>query len=131
MAMSVEHKAALAKGRRQAGAIRGYLEALETRKPARPVASESLAARRECIESRLARESNVLRRLDLIQQRSDVAEAMESLHDAVAFDELEKGFIENSKSYGGRKGIGYAAWREARVSAAVLRKAGIPQTRNR
>lgn len=131
MAMSDEHKAALAKGRRQARAIRAYLEALGNRKPGRPVTRESLDAHLERIESRLATETDVLRRLDLFQQRTDVVEAVESVHDAGEFEELEKAFIENSKRYGLRKGIGYAAWRKAGVSAAVLRKAGVPQTRNR
>jgi hypothetical protein len=38
---------------------------------------------------------------------------------------LEDGFVEHARSYGERKGISYAAWREIGVSAAVLKRAGI------
>jgi hypothetical protein len=131
MAMTDQHKAALAEGRRQARAIRAYLEALETRRPGRPVTPESLAVRLDRIDSRLAKESDVLRRLDLVQQRHDVAAAKEALAAAVDFEELEEAFIENSARYARRKGVGYAAWRALGVPAAVLKKAGIRQTRNR
>ena len=38
---------------------------------------------------------------------------------------LEREFVKAAPAYGDRKGISYAAWREAGVSAAVLRRAGI------
>jgi hypothetical protein len=131
MAMTEQHKAALAEGRRQARAIRAYLEALETRRPGRPVTEESLAARLDRIDARLSQESDVLRRLDLLQQRNDVVATKEALAAAVDFDELERGFVESSAGYGTRKGIGYAAWRAVGVPASVLKRAGIRQTRNR
>ena len=44
---------------------------------------------------------------------------------AVALGLLEEDFVQAAKNYGDRKGISYAAWREAGVDAGVLRRAGI------
>jgi hypothetical protein len=38
---------------------------------------------------------------------------------------LESGFVKAAKGYSTRKGISYAAWREAGVDPAVLKQAGI------
>ena len=38
---------------------------------------------------------------------------------------LEEDFVAAARAYGERKGISYAAWREAGVDAAVLKRAGI------
>ena len=43
----------------------------------------------------------------------------------VDLSELEKGFVDAAAEYGRRKGITYAAWREAGVPSAVLNRAGI------
>lgn len=131
MAMTEEHKAALAKGRKQARAIRAYLEALADRRPGRPVTQESLKARLEKIERRQAEESDVLRSLDLGQQHIDVTAALASAVDAVDMAKLEADFVAAATAYGERKGVGYAAWRKAGVPAATLKAAGIRQTRNR
>jgi hypothetical protein len=129
--MTDEHKAALAEGRRQARAVRAYLEALASRRPGRPVTPETLRARLDRIEQRLLTETDVLKRLDLVQNRIDVAEALEATQISVDVEALEAAFVASAKPYGTRKGIGYAAWREAGVAAATLKAAGIRQTRNR
>ena len=129
--MSDEHKVVLAEGRRQAPDIRAYLEALGSRRPGRPVTPETLAARLARIEARLAGESDVLRQVELMQQRLDVEEALEAAQQSVDIDALGEKFAESAKAYGARKGIGYAAWRAAGVPAAVLKASGIRQTRNR
>lgn len=131
MAMTEEHKAALAEGRKQARAIRAYLEALANRRPGRPVTPETLRARLERIDQRLVVETDVLKRLELEQDRINVSEALETAAVAVDMEALEADFVASAKPYGARKGIGYAAWRASGVSAAVLKAAGIPQTRNR
>jgi hypothetical protein len=41
---------------------------------------------------------------------------------------VEAEFVAAAKSYGARKGISYATWREAGVSSAVLKKAGISRS---
>lgn len=125
MAMSDEHKAALAEGRRQSRALKRYLEALGARRPGRPVTPETLTARLERVEVRIAAESDPLKRLDLIQQRIDIETQLAQLTDAADLEALEAGFVEYAKAYSARKGISYTAWREAGVPAAVLKRAGI------
>ena len=49
MAMSAEHKAALVQGRKEAKAIKVYLDALASRRPGRPVTKDSLEKRRASI----------------------------------------------------------------------------------
>jgi 5'-deoxynucleotidase YfbR-like HD superfamily hydrolase len=131
MAMTDEHKSALAEGRKQARSIRAYLEALVSRRPGRPVTPETLRARLARIEERLAAEADVLKHLDLVQDRIDVAEALEAAQTGADIEALEAAFVAYAKPYGARKGIGYAAWRESGVSAATLKAAEIRQTRNR
>ena len=125
MAMSDEHKAALAEGRRQSRALKRYLEALGTRRPGRPVTPETLANRLERVDVRIGEETDPLKRLDLIQQRIDIETQLAQLADAADLETLENGFVEYAKAYSARKGISYAAWREAGVPAAVLKRAGV------
>lgn len=42
-----------------------------------------------------------------------------------ALEAVEQGFITHAASYGQRKGIRYATWREAGVPAELLARAGI------
>ena len=59
-----------------------------------------------------------------------VAQAsLDQLAATVDIDALEAGFVEYAASYATRKGITWPAWREAGVSAEVLRAAGIKRTR--
>ena len=129
MAMSAEHKAALAEGRRQAKSIKSYLDALGSRKPGRPITAESLGKRIESLSAKIENETDPLKRVDLVQQRLDAEDQLAGLADAVDFADLEAAFVSAAKAYSDRKGITYSAWREAGVPAEVLRKAGIPRTR--
>jgi hypothetical protein len=125
MAMSEAHKAALAEGRRQSRALKRYLEAIERRRPGRPVTPESIRERIARIDAKLTEESDPLRRVDLHQAKLDAATALEEAETAADLDELEAGFVANAAAYSDRKGISYAAWREQGVPAAVLKRAGI------
>lgn len=125
MAMTDEHKAALAEGRRQARAIKAYLHAVGSRKPGRPVTPESLRSRLAKIEDELTATTDPLRRVDLIQRRLDTERALESATSTIDMDALEHEFVAAAPGYSRRKGISYAAWREAGVSAATLKSAGI------
>lgn len=128
--MSKEHKEALARGRRQSKAVRGYLEALEvTRRPGRPVTRESLEKRVAKLQTKVDQEENAARRVDLIQERLDAERQLEELTDRPDVDALEKEFVDVAAEYSERKGITYSAWREAGVPAATLKAAGIPRTR--
>lgn len=131
MAMSEEHKAALAQGRKESRAIKAYLEALEARKPGRPVSKESLDKRKQKVEEKLEESDNPLESVELIQAKLDIEKALSDLENAVDIETLESGFVENAKSYSERKGVSYTAWREFGVPAKVLRSAGIKETRRR
>lgn len=127
--MTAEHKAALAKGRRQARAVRQYLEALEQDQRSRGRLDESaLKDRIERLGSEIENEDNPAKRVEMIQKRLDYERRLDSLGDAPDVDALEKDFVGAAKEYSQRKGISYSAWREAGVPASVLRDAGIPRT---
>jgi len=127
--MSDEHKAALAEGRNQGRAVRRYLEALEAHKPrrGRKRTSESIQKRLTKIESELEN-ADALKRLQLIQERLDLAAELESAEAKVDLSELEQGFVDAAAAYSARKGISYAAWRELGVDAAVLKRAGVSRS---
>ncbi len=125
MAMSAEHKAALAAGRRESRAIKLYLEALASRRPGRPVTPDTLAKRIKDLEKRIEVETNPLRAVDLRQARIDAEKSLESAKGSADTASLESDFARLAKAYSKRKGISYAAWREAGVPPAVLKKAGI------
>lgn len=124
--MSNEHKDALAMGREQGRAVRRYLEALELHKPkrGRKRTPESVQKQLTVIEQKLPT-VDPLARVQLIQQRMDLQRELESKQTKVDLGALESDFVKAAKGYGSRKGISYAAWREAGVDAAVLKKAGI------
>jgi len=132
--LSASHKDALAEGRRQGNAVRRYLVALEHSKPrrGRSTSADALRARLEDLESKLA-VADPLQRVHLIQERRNLELRIEGASaEAEAEDdlpELEEAFIAVAADYGSRKGIDYATWREAGVSAAVLQKAGIHWSR--
>src|SRR4051812_16525019 len=124
--MSDEHKEALALGREQGRAVRRYLEALEAHRPkrGRKRTPESMQKRLAAIEDKLV-SADPLTRVQLIQERMDLQNELATKQDAVDLAELEEEFVVAAASYGERKGISYAAWREAGVDAAVLRRAGV------
>jgi len=131
MDMSQEHKDALAQGRNEARAIKAYLKAVDGRKRGRLVSRETLEKRLARMTDKINGEEDPLKKLELIQSRLDIQEALTDVEDAVNLDELEAGFIQYAKSYSERKGVSYTAWREYGVSAATLRSAGVAETRRR
>ncbi|MGD2060576.1 MAG: hypothetical protein PVF87_06910 [Acidimicrobiia bacterium] len=129
--MSEEHKAALAQGRKEARAIKSYLKALSNKKPGRPVTKESLDKRLQSVERKIEESDNPLDKVDLIQSKLDIEDALAELENAEDMESLEAGFVESAASYSERKGVSYTAWREYGVPAKVLRTAGIKETRRR
>ena len=124
--MSQEHKQALATGREQGRVVRRYLEALDAHRPkrGRKRTPESIKRRLADIESRLE-SSDPLSRLQLVQERMNLESELAAKSEAVDLGSLEDDFVAAAQEYGERKGITYAAWREAGVDAAVLKRAGI------
>ncbi len=124
--MTDEHKAALALGREQGRAVRAYLEALEANKPkrGRKRTPESVAKRLEAVEAQLP-DADPVKRLQLTQERIGLQAELDAKDDTVDIEAVEKGFVEAAKGYSERKGLSYAAWREAGVPADTLKAAGI------
>lgn len=124
--MTEEHKAALAEGRAQGRAVRAYLEALETHRPkrGRKRTPESMRARLDTIDATIEG-ADPMTRLQMAQERIDLLEALHAAQTPVDLTALEDEFVAAAARYGDRKGIGYAAWREVGVPAAVLKRAGI------
>ena len=124
--MSDSHKAALAEGREQGRAVRRYLEALEAHRPkrGRKRTQESVERRLAAIDEKL-NEADPLTRLHLSQERMNLQAELSSTDNAVDLGALEEEFVVAASEYGKRKGITYAAWRQAGVDPGVLRRAGI------
>ncbi len=128
--MSAEHKAALARGRAQGKAVREYLSALETeRKPGRRVDASEIEVRLGKIQAEIDAQDDPAKRVELIQKRLDLEQRLVDMQDQPDLQDLEKAFVSAAPEYSARKGITYAAWREAGVPAAVLKAAGIARTR--
>ena len=127
--MSDSHKEALALGREQGRLVRRYVDALEANRPkrGRKRTLETVARRLEAVERELEMASG-LDRVHLIQERMDLRSELTAKSSVVDMSELEAGFVGAAAEYGRRKGITYAAWREAGVPPAVLSKAGIGRT---
>jgi hypothetical protein len=125
--MTTAHKEAMAAGRAEGRVVKTYLDALQDQRPrrGRPRTTDSIRARLAAIETELA-EATSLGRLQLLQERRDLESELESKAGAVAdLPTLEAEFAKVAKTYGQRKGIAYATWREMGVSADVLGRAGI------
>ncbi|MEY2565474.1 MAG: hypothetical protein QOE35_3 [Actinomycetota bacterium] len=127
--MSDAHKDALALGRNESRIIRRYLEALEAHKPkrGRKRTIESVKTRLASIEQKLP-DADPLTRLQLVQERIDLAQELTTRAAPPNLAELEDEFVKAAKSYGHRKRISYAAWQEAGVQPSVLKRAGIRRT---
>jgi uncharacterized protein YicC (UPF0701 family) len=124
--MTDAHKAALAEGREQGRAVRRYLEALQAHRPrrGRKRTPDSIRRRLQAIEQRLP-EADPLSRLTLVQERMNLQRELDAGQQKVDLSALERDFVGAARPYGERKGITYAAWREAGVDPSVLRQAGI------
>lgn len=128
--LSDEHKKALAKGRRQAKAVRDYLDALEAeRKRGRSVDEDTLKERIDKYQRQIDEEDNAAKRVELIQKRLDAEKKLAEIEERPDMEKLEAAFRGAVEEYSERKGITYSAWREAGVPASVLREAGVPRTR--
>jgi hypothetical protein len=124
--MTDQHKAALAEGRNESRAVKRYLEALEANRPkrGRKRSQESIEKRLAEIETQIPT-ADPLKRVNLIQERLNLRNALGSTEDTVDMAALEAEFVRAAAGYSARKGLTYAAWRELGVEPALLAKAGI------
>ena len=109
-------------------AVRDYLDVLAASAPkrGRKRTADSVKARISAIGNAMGGAS-ATKRLGLVQERLDLEAELDAMAraDSVDIGDLEAGFIKTATSYGGRRGISYAAWREVGVSATTLKAAGI------
>lgn len=124
--MSDAHKKALAEGRKLGQSVREYLEALDEHRPkrGRRRTPDSIQKRLDAVNERL-KAAKPLERVQLAQERIDLRAELDRLGTKVDLGQLEDRFVKAAKQYAERKGISYAAWREAGVPAEILKRAGI------
>jgi len=128
--MSDDHKAALAKGRAQGRAVRDYLAILDMDRRRGPrLTPERIEERLVDVRRAIDAETDPVHRLELVQKRLDLEEALANLGEEHDVDALEAAFVGSAREYGERKGISYHAWREIGVPADVLKRAGVARTR--
>lgn len=127
--MSAEHKAAMEQGRAEGRAVRDYLEALRSSKPkrGRKRTPESITKRLAAIEAELE-DASAVEELQLVQERRDLSDELAAMGSGVDMSAVEDAFVSVAKSYGERKGISYASWRDVGVPAATLKRAGISRS---
>lgn len=124
--MTAEHKEAIRQGRKESSAVKAYLEALAVgAAPRRSADPGAIQRRLRGVEERLASESNPLKRLELTQQKMNLASALEATTGESDEGRLREEFIKVAAAYGRRQGISYKAWRAVGVPANVLQQAGI------
>ena len=130
--MSTAHKAALAKGREQANAVRAYLDALEAHRPkrGRKRTPQSITKRIAAIDAQYETAGS-LKALQLLQERKNLETELTALErdSGSDLDRLRRAFVKHARAYGEAKGIQPATWREIGVPADVLREAGIARGR--
>lgn len=106
--------------------MRRYLETLREHRPkrGRPRTPGSIHEQLTQIETKL-QDASPVEELALVQQRRDLTAELDAITSKADLTDLENDFVAVAKSYGERKGIAYATWREVGVPAAVLKRAGI------
>ena len=124
--MSDEHKAALAKGRREGKVVREYLDGLRATKPkrGRKRTAETVQKRLDAIEAELV-EASPIDELHLVQERRDLQAELDAMSNTIDIGSLEDAFVDVAKSYSESKKISYASWRDVGVEPSVLKRAGI------
>jgi hypothetical protein len=127
--MTAAHKAALAAGRNGSRIVKNYLDALDSNRPkrGRKRTPASIQQRLGEIDARLA-DADPLSRLNLYQERMNLHTELEAMEAKVDLTALEDDFVSVAYEYSSRRGISYAAWREAGVGASVLKRAGITRS---
>ena len=113
-------------GRAEGRAVRDYLEALRSNKPkrGRKRTPDSIKKRLAEIEQELVDASAIVE-LQLVQERRDLTDELESMGSDVDISSLEDAFVSVAKAYADRKGISYRSGRDVGVPAATLQRAGI------
>jgi len=113
-------------------AVRAYITLLRGRSGGsnRALALEDVEARLRKVEKRLASgPADPVTYVTLVQEQITLHQDLLSLANTPSEKELEMAFVMHAAEWSEAVGIGYAAWREIGVPAAVLKAAGIARTR--
>jgi len=131
--LSAAHKRALAEGRAMSATVDRYLASVNTPKRRGRKVSKAALEQRLAAAHANARSARGVAKVLAAQQIRDLKSRIANL-DAVGgadLKSLEAAFVKIAKRFGENRGIGYGAWRDAGVPAAVLKKARIARTRGR
>jgi hypothetical protein len=129
--MSDSHKKALAEGRSMSLTVDRYLAVVNTpKRRGRKVSRATLESRLTSARER-AKTATGVDKVLAAQDIRDLEAKIAQLDTASGADlkTLEAAFVKIAKKFGENRGIGYGAWRDAGVSAQVLRRAGVARTR--
>ncbi len=124
--VSDSQKEAMAVGRDQGRLVRRYLDALDAHKPkrGRKRSTDTIKNRLAEIDAKLSSASS-FDKAHMAQERMNLMRELTTVTIKVDLTSLEGDFVQVAGEYSNRRGISYAAWREAGVDAAVLKKANI------
>lgn len=130
-AMSAAHKAALAEGRATSAIVDRYLSALnEPKKRGRKVTTASLEQRLQSAKAQLSTATGIDKLMAVQSVRDTKAKlAIMATTSSTDVKSLEDEFVEVAERFGHQRAISYGSWRDAGVSAAVLKRAGVARTR--
>jgi hypothetical protein len=129
--LSAAHKRALAEGRTMSATVDRYLAAVNVpKRRGRKVSKSTLEQRLASARVRVKSATGIDRVL-AAQEVRDLQAKLSQLNSTrgVSVDSLEAEFVKIAKRFGENRGIGYGAWRDAGVSAQVLKRAAIARTR--
>jgi hypothetical protein len=111
--------------------VNRYLAAVTTPgQRGRPISQATLTRRLVDARARLKTEvgvNKVLAAQDVRDLQAKLAQS--STTNAVDVKSLEAAFVKIAKQFSENRGVTYGAWRDAGVSAEVLKRAGIARTR--
>jgi len=129
--LSAAHKKALVEGRTMSATVDRYLAAMNTpKRRGRKVTKATLEQRLTTARSRVKTEGGIDKLLAAQQVRDTQAKLAEmTTTTGVDSKRLEADFVKIAKRFGENRKIGYGAWRDAGVPAAVLKRAGVARTR--
>jgi hypothetical protein len=129
--LSAAHKKALAEGRTTSATVDRYLAAINTpQRRGRKVSTTTLTARLADAQKRFSTATGLDKLVAAQDARSLKAKLAQSQRtQGVDLKSLETDFVKVAKRFSESRGVGYGAWRDAGVSAVVLKRAGIARTR--
>ncbi|MCY3538842.1 MAG: hypothetical protein OXH10_03145 [bacterium] len=129
MPISEQHRAALAKGRRDSTKVRRYLKAVSNGVAKSNGQAQLLENKLERLGETIKTETDPLAKVQLVQKRINLEGKLNGSKMPLDFKAVEADFIQVAVSYSRRHQISYSAWREVGVPAKILQEAGIRRTR--